>query len=31
VVEPFGVCLLFGYDLYGYRNLVVDSFGDVER
>ena len=31
VSEPFGVSLSFGYDQYGNRNLVEDSFGDVER
>ena len=31
VSEPFSVSLSFGYDLYGNRDLVEDSFGDVEQ
>ena len=31
VSEPFGVSLSFGYDQYGNRNLVEDSFDHVER
>jgi len=30
VTQPFGVELSFGYDIFGNRNLVIDSFGGVE-